>query len=86
MEEFAPCSVCARTPLVGEGVTVMQMGRREAIVCDQCLSAPRTGSLGEAVRRERVRSAGGAANVARVYPRPVAPARAKPAKPAETVA
>ena len=71
MDEFAHCSVCARTPLVGEGVTLMQKGRREAIVCDQCLRTPRAGTLGEATGRERVRSAAGAANVERIFPRPV---------------
>jgi hypothetical protein len=86
MEEFARCAVCARTPLVGEGVAVMLKGRREAIVCDQCLASPRAASLGEAVRYERIRSAAGAANVMRVYPRPVMPSRGSPAKRAETVA
>jgi hypothetical protein len=74
MDEFAPCTVCARFPLIGEQVTLMQKGRREAVVCDQCLGTPRAKALGEATRRERVRSAGGAANVERIYPRPVSPA------------
>ena len=30
MDEFTRCSVGARTPLIGEQVTVMQKGRREA--------------------------------------------------------
>ncbi len=85
MDEFARCSICARTPLIGEQVTVMQKGRREATVCDQCLGAPRAGSLGETRGRERVRSAAGAANVERIYPRPVAPEpRNRPSR-AETV-
>ncbi|MGZ8666838.1 MAG: hypothetical protein ACXWZM_06975 [Solirubrobacterales bacterium] len=71
MDEYGCCSVCARTPLVGEQITVMQTGNREAVVCDQCLGAPRAQALGEPSRRERVRSAAGAANVARIYPRPV---------------
>ena len=77
MDEFTRCSVCARTPLIGEQVTVMQKGRREATLCDQCLGAPRSQSLGEATRRERVRSAAGAANVERIIPRPVAPDSAR---------
>ncbi len=77
MDEYRRCSVCARTPLVGEQVTVMQNGHREALVCDQCLGAPRAEALGEAVGCERVRSAAGAANVSRIYPRPVAPRPAK---------
>lgn len=87
MEEFARCSVCARTPLVGEGVTVMQKGRREALVCDLCPAKPRAAALGEPVRRERIRSAEGASTVERLYPRPVFPGvSGRPAKPAETVA
>ena len=74
MDEFAHCSVCARTPLVGEQVTVMRKGRRDAVVCDQCLRTPRAQALGEATGRERIRSADGAANVERIFPRPVEPA------------
>lgn len=74
MEEFARCSVCARTPLVGETVTVRERGRREALVCELCAESPRAQVLGEPIRSERMRSAAGAANVERVFPRPVAPA------------
>ncbi len=86
MEESEHCSVCSRTPLVGEGVTVRQMGRREAFVCDLCLGKPRAATLGDTVRRDRVRSAEGAANVARVFPTPVVPATTVPALPAESAA
>jgi hypothetical protein len=70
MEESVRCSVCARTPLVGEGVTVMRAARREAVVCDPCLERPRAAQLGDAVRRERVRSALGAETVRRIWPEP----------------
>ncbi|MEK6277799.1 MAG: hypothetical protein AABM29_07295 [Actinomycetota bacterium] len=70
MEEFTRCSVCSRTPLVGEGVSVMRKGRRESAVCDLCLERPRTAELGDAVRRDRVRTAAGAETVKRVWPEP----------------
>ncbi|MGH2980619.1 MAG: hypothetical protein ACRDKV_01070 [Solirubrobacterales bacterium] len=70
MDEFTPCSACSRTPLVGEEVTVMRDGRREAAVCDLCLDRPRTATLGDAARRERIRSVAGAANVRRAWPAP----------------
>ena len=84
MEEFAPCSVCSRTPLVGESVTVLARGRREAAVCDLCRRTPRATQLGEPLRRDRVRSTAGAETVQRVYPRPVPVERptARPAAPA----
>ena len=78
MEEFTPCSVCARTPLVGEGVSVLRKGRREAVVCDLCVERPRTAELGDAVRRERVRTAAGAESVKRIWPEPAK----KPVDPA----
>jgi hypothetical protein len=77
MEEFTRCTVCTRTPLVGEQTTVMSTGQRESPVCDLCLDRPRAETLGEAVRRERIRSTAGAANVRRAWPVP-AP---KPAQP-----
>lgn len=86
MDEFARCQVCTRTPLVGEEVTVMRSARREAIVCDQCVSTPRAATLGEVVGRERIRSAEGAANVERVFPRPVASPSSRPARRAGTAA
>ena len=83
MEEFGRCAVCARTPLVGEGVIVHQgRGGEESSVCDLCLDKPRARSLGEPARRERVRSAAGEANVRRILPRPVAPDR-EPHTPAQ---
>jgi hypothetical protein len=83
MDEFTPCCACSRTPLVGEQVTVIRNGGREAAVCDLCLERPRTAALGEAVRRERMRSVAGAAAVRRVWPSPASePARlAQPAAP-----
>ena len=71
MEDFEHCSICARTPLVGEGFTVVGGGRREQLVCDLCLAKPRAAALGEQLRRGRVKSAAGAANVQRIYPQPV---------------
>ena len=79
MEEFDRCSVCSRTPLVGESVTVLARGRREAPVCDLCLEKPRTAQLGEPLRRERVRNAAGAETVERVFPTPVPASRPTPA-------
>jgi len=70
MEESVRCSVCARTPLVGEEVTMMRGARRESVVCDPCLERPRAAQLGDVVRRERVRSAAGAETVRRVWPEP----------------
>jgi len=77
MEDFEQhCAVCARTPLIGEGLTVVGRGQREDLVCDLCLAKPRAAALGEQLRRCRVKSAAGAANVKRIYPRPVqAPVR-----------
>jgi hypothetical protein len=72
MEEFTPCSVCSRTPLVGERVSVLSSGRRESFVCELCLERPRVQALGEVVRRERIRSNAGAANVRREWPVPAA--------------
>jgi hypothetical protein len=63
MDEFDHCSVCARTPLVGEGITVLRRGTREATVCDLCLAKPRAAALGEQIRRDRVKSAAGADTV-----------------------
>ena len=59
MDEFEPCSVCARTPLVGEAVTVVgdRARDRESVVCDLCLERPRAANLGVPLRRERVRAA-----------------------------
>ena len=71
MEDFAHCSICTRTPLVGEGFTMVGSGRREQLVCDLCLAKPRAAALGEHLRRGRVKSAAGAANVQRIYPQPV---------------
>lgn len=82
MEEFTPCAVCARTPLIGEAITVAIRDRREATICDLCLQKPRAATLGEPSRRDRVRSAAGAANVHRVFPRPVVPDGAQVAEPA----
>jgi hypothetical protein len=71
MDEFTQCATCSRVPLVGEAVTVIQRGRREAIVCDPCLAKPRAAELGEPVRRERMKTAAGAETVQRIIPRPV---------------
>jgi hypothetical protein len=71
MQEFTPCSVCQRTPLVGEWVSLMSNGPRESPVCELCLDRPRSAMLGDVVRRERIRSAAGAANVRREWPAPV---------------
>jgi hypothetical protein len=57
MDEFEPCSVCARTPLVGEGVTVIGDRDHESVVCDLCLERPRAANLGATLRRERVQAA-----------------------------
>jgi hypothetical protein len=73
MEEFTPCSVCNRTPVVGERVAVISNGRRESPVCDLCLERPRALAMGEVVRRERIRSTAGAATVRRDLPSPVEP-------------
>ena len=70
MDEFVACGVCARTALIGERVAVMGRAEKEAAVCDLCLRNPRTAALGEQIRRDRVRSAAGAANVRRAWPRP----------------
>ncbi len=71
MDEFVPCGVCARTPLIGEEVSVAIEAERESAICDLCLRSPRAAALGERSRRERVRSAAGAANVRRAWPQPV---------------
>ena len=78
MEDFEQhCAVCARTPLIGEEFTVVGGGGREDLVCDLCLAKPRAAALGERLRRSRVKSAAGAANVKRIYPQPVrVPSRA----------
>ena len=68
MDEFARCAVCLRTPLVGERVAVLGRGGRESAVCELCEECPRAAALGEALRRERVRSAAGAAAVRRLSP------------------
>ncbi len=81
MDEFTRCGACSRTPLVGEEITVMRKGRRESAVCDLCLERPRAAALGEAIRRERVRSVAGAVNVRRVWPTP-ATERVESAEPA----
>lgn len=73
MEEFAHCAVCERTPLIGEEVTMVGRGGRESVVCNLCLLKPRATVLGEALRRDRVKSAAGAASVHRIFPRPVDP-------------
>jgi hypothetical protein len=65
MQEFTPCSVCGRTPVIGERVSVMSTGRRESPVCELCLERPRARALGNLVRTERVRSTAGAATVRR---------------------
>jgi hypothetical protein len=65
MEEFTSCSVCSRTPLVGERITVLRCEGRELPVCDLCLQRPRAATLGEPARRERVRTIAGANNVRR---------------------
>jgi hypothetical protein len=70
MDEFVPCSVCSRTPLIGEEVTVLGRGGGESPVCSLCLERPRTRALGEPLRQERMRSATGAANVRRSWPVP----------------
>jgi hypothetical protein len=63
MDEFDRCSVCARTPLVGERISVLRRGGSESIVCDLCLAKPRAAALGEQIRRDRVRTAAGADTV-----------------------
>jgi hypothetical protein len=70
MDEFVPCSVCSRTPLIGEEVTVLGRGGGESPVCSLCLERPRTETLGEPLRRERMRTAAGAANVRLSSPAP----------------
>ena len=77
MDEFTRCSVCTRTPLIGEEIAVMTSGHRESAVCELCLERPRADVLGELVRRERIRSTAGAANVRRAWPVPT-PQRAQP--------
>jgi hypothetical protein len=79
MDEFTSCAVCKRTPLVGEGITVMNSGGSESAVCDLCLERPRTAALGEAVRRDRIRSGAGAATVRRSWPVPAAETQRTPA-------
>ena len=78
MDEFAPCSICLRTPVVGETVTLIGDGERESAVCELCLQRPRARSLGEPLRRERVRSAAGAETVTRIWPTPVGAPRSVP--------
>ena len=66
MDEFEPCSICARTLLIGEGVTMLGDAARAASVCDLCLGRPRAAALGEPLRRERVHSRAGAETVSTV--------------------
>jgi hypothetical protein len=77
MDEFTRCSVCTRTPLIGEEIAVMTAGHRESPVCELCLGRPRADVLGELVRRERIQSSAGAASVRRIWPVPT-PQRAEP--------
>jgi hypothetical protein len=80
MDDFTRCSVCSRTPLIGERVTVVSGARRESPVCELCLGRPRAAELGEPQRRERIRSAAGAENVQRLRPGHLeAPAQPEPA-------
>jgi hypothetical protein len=76
VNEFTNCFICERHPLVGEEVTLFADGNRETPVCDLCLPNPRAAALGEAVGRERIRTAEGAATVRRLIPVPVATDRA----------
>jgi hypothetical protein len=78
MDEFTPCSICLRTPLVGEEVTVMGKGDHESAVCDLCLARPRAAALGEQLRRERVRTIEGAETVIRSWPTPAPEGRPAP--------
>ena len=78
MDESTDCFICGRIPLVGEEVTVVSNGARETSVCDPCLPNPRVEGLGEPVRRDRIRSAEGAATVRRLIPVPVAAATPAP--------
>lgn len=64
--ESLTCSVCARTPLVGESVTIVCRDELDSSVCDLCAEKPRAAILGEPIRRERMRSAVGAARVTRL--------------------
>jgi hypothetical protein len=68
--------------MVGEQMTIMRRGQRESAVCDLCLERPRAVALGEPERRERVRTAAGAANVRSASPAPPRPVPDGPA-PAE---
>jgi hypothetical protein len=83
MDEFDRCSVCARTPLVGEQISVLRRGGSESIVCDLCLAKPRAGALGEEVRRDRVRTAAGADTVR--IATPVAVRKPPPDAPAPAI-
>ncbi len=78
MDEFEPCSICARTPLVGESVTMLGDAAPVSPVCDLCLGRPRAAALGEPLRRERVRSRAGAETVSRVLPAPRQPVQEVP--------
>jgi hypothetical protein len=78
MDEFTPCSICLRTPLIGEEVTMMRKGERESAVCDLCIERPRAAALGEQLRRERVRSIEGAETVIRSWPTPARDRRPAP--------
>ena len=80
MDEFTNCFICGRHPLVGEEVTVFAGGSRETPVCDLCAPNPRAAALGEAIGRERIRTAEGAATVRRLIPVPVA-SKASPRQP-----
>jgi hypothetical protein len=70
MDELRRCTVCDRTPLVGEQVGVVSSRGREAIVCLQCAATPRALALGAPDRQQRVRSAVGAASVRNPAPTP----------------
>jgi hypothetical protein len=76
MDEFTRCSVCTRTPLIGEEIAVMTAGLRESAVCELCLGRPRADVLASWRRRERIQHAG-AAGVRRIWPVRPAP-RAEP--------
>lgn len=68
MHSYDPCVVCSRTPLVGESVSVAIAGGQETPICELCAEKPRAMALGAPTRRERMRSARGAATVRRTHP------------------
>jgi hypothetical protein len=59
------CGCCSRAPLVGETVSLRVRGNTSRWVCEVCEHARRWRPLGRELRRERVRSVGGALNVRR---------------------